>query len=181
MSVLPNHPPLWVLRQTILPYGARLPKMPPLWEEPKSPVVITDKRRFFQQFDWDRGRGPNNAKVFSHGNLDNNDYRYWIGLKNSLPGDGVAICRCCHAVFPVKLIKNHKQGCPKKLEAAYALLQKDKRCVICNEETSRQVWGVPLCSMQHIDEWRFAAARPHWLIEALRLVGHIEKKAETES
>lgn len=135
------NPPLWVLRQTILPYGSRLPKKRPLWEPPKTSYIPA----------W----GPQKGLISLPGNLANDEYRYWIGIRSEKAD--WSTCRFCGASAQSKEArKEHKgSGCCKKLEQCYSFLLRDHLCVMCDKRTDSKKWGVPLCSEECETKWKF--------------------------
>lgn len=94
------------------------------------------------------------------GNLENWQYRYWIGDKD-IKSD-LSICRCCrqHVVDKHERLKHSsKWNCWKKLEAAYCKLEKSGFCMICAKWTVGMCWGVMLCTPECTDKWKFLIKR----------------------
>lgn len=173
MSVRPNHPPLWVLRQTILPNGARLSKKPEEDWKPQQqttlPIVVNENReRFFKN--WDKAFPSASRNFLSSGlppcgNLDRNEYRYYVGVREL--SSSWSKCRLCQTSFTNEdNRKNHKIGCQKKLEAAYMLLLMDMKCVICDAKVKRASWGVPMCQPCE-ERWMFDVNPPAALCAAV--------------
>lgn len=104
------------------------------------------------------------------------EYRFWAA---ALETDKVYVteCRCCNAVYMNRvnrLAHLKESGCSKKLVAAFKLLQADKMCVICNTSTTREKWGVPLCSEGCIKTWCEEESQPVALHLALDLLDYRE-------
>lgn len=175
------NPPLWLLRQTILPYGARLQKNKPKWEEPKKPIYTSGFGRVGPSRPlWDRKTGETtwweNGKQYRFnfttqkpelieskeppqiGNLDNGEYFKWIGREHK--SMTFATCRACGFVAMSKDQRRDHGECGKLLTEAYRLLRKDKKpdggyiCVVCDSSTPNLSWGVPVCFTCK-DTWRF--------------------------
>lgn len=145
------NPPLWVLRQTILPYGARLEPNREKWEEPKivytyppkkrTPpgkntfVTWTNMRGELQRFDYETQRVvtlesgelavfPKAPQKPTIGNLDKSEYFQWLGCRS--PMSCWAKCRACgHVCWNVGAREYHKNGCGRVLNHAYKLLCAD--------------------------------------------------------
>jgi hypothetical protein len=109
----------------------------------------------------------------SKGNLDENDYRYWIG--NRYPGAQYSTCRRCMVLVHVEQRKEHskKNDCNLLLVEVFKKLQFDKRCVQCDEVTLFSKWGIPLCDRFCIDDWKFELERSEAFLKALDLVNHL--------
>lgn len=92
----------------------------------------------------------------STGNLDNMDYRFWVGALNL--GSRFSKCRACPQVcFSDEERKAHmeKTSCTTWLIRAYRLLLTKRICAFCACKTLDEKWGVPLCEDICQHEWRF--------------------------
>lgn len=85
----------------------------------------------------------------SPGNLENAEYRFWIGFGES--SGRYSKCRFCGVLkWSLAERRAHQQiaGCTSKLVALYrlALAASPRRCLACNElaEPKQETWGVPL-------------------------------------
>lgn len=157
--------PRWYLKEKFCPSGQRLfrkPKfIPPVSKQLPSvyqPIVLP--------------LGKPGLK-----NFDGTEYRYWAAApieENRADSIYVYECRACGSMFTTKVDRQDhhtKLGCTKKLVAAYKLLLKDNRCVICDKAPSKQKFGVPLCSEICIGLWCSEISKPAALEAALGLVG----------
>jgi hypothetical protein len=160
--------PRWIIFKKCLPGGRRLGKKPEM-EHPSWSA--------FGRANAARAVVPNiitAAKTLN--GWDNWEYRFWAADVD----EGSAIlceCRGCGALFggsPGRCLHLANFGCAKKLTAAYKLLLKDRRCVICNEKTSKEKWGVPLCSEICLEKWKHEESQPPPLTAALQLVGDVK-------
>jgi len=191
-----SNPPFWLLCQTILPGGARLCKNRPRWTPPV--VVHPSRKKQQDEFKWQHDGqwyANRNGKVVKiptpagefislqveAGNLEKSDYFQWVGSRYSEKGHGWAMCRACGTIrYNETDRKAHRgDGCGKLLQKAYRLLEKDGKCVICNEITSRRLYGLPICfSVQCETKWKFGFVNiglhvgrdvPLCVVEAIRL------------
>src|SRR5271165_6006326 len=101
--------PRWVLRNIFEPRGEKLPKRKILevgdakkvWEPTNYPVSSYDGRRYWERTHTpagfiDTGRGLVRVTPFTTrkiGNLNENDYAFWIGVPNCDATS--AVCRYC--------------------------------------------------------------------------------------
>ena len=105
-------------------------------------------------------------------NFSNWEYRFWcLEMHGSL---GSATCRCCETMLhdegPRKKHLNIN-GCSTKLLAAYELLLRDARCVVCDNLTANKKWGIPLCLSQAcMLNFMHEEAVPMSLCQAMTLV-----------
>jgi hypothetical protein len=151
--------PRWLVYKKCLAGGRRLAK---------KPIFVPPVSAF------DRRMPPivHAAKVLA--NWDNWEYRFWAADINE-GNCVVAECRACGSMFggsEGRGIHLAKMGCAKRLVAAFKLLLKDRRCVICNERTGLDKWGVPLCSAICIETWSHSESQPPPLTAALQIVGN---------
>jgi hypothetical protein len=100
------------------------------------------------------------------GNLDNEEYRYWIGTSER---DYLfAMCRACRKSKYGKLERQQHfkdpdflvngDPCTTRLVKAYKKLMDSTLCLVCKEKRwGRSRWGVPLCeSSECIRKWKFS-------------------------
>jgi len=100
------------------------------------------------------------------GNLDNEEYRYWVGGPQE---DYVfAMCRACkkckygkperqqHFKDPDFLVNG--DPCTTQLVNAYKYLMESKLCLVCKQNRyNRSRWGVPLCEQPEcLRKWKFS-------------------------
>lgn len=98
------------------------------------------------------------------GNLNNEEYRFWIGSPNRI--SGVAQCRACrkvcHDAFERIAHKDDKtchvggETCNRRLVNAYGMLLAQHKCVVCREQTYQSIYGVPICQKNCIERWRYS-------------------------
>lgn len=104
---------------------------------------------------WKTTQGPTSAA----GNLDNMEYRFWIGTRNEQTK--FASCRWCRMVtFGPNERTAHNEGphshCTSKLVKAYGVLNAKGRCVVCDGSCrSRREWGIPICGDKCMEAWKF--------------------------
>ena len=113
--------------------------------------------------------------------LNGGDYRYWCGANGTYWRKGYANCRCCNELcFFKKDRKEHKNaGCGALLEEAFKQFKRSNDCIICNLETHRKVYGLPLCCKDCEFEWEYTTATPSALRMVLRqLKEDLEKKGK---
>jgi hypothetical protein len=118
-------------------------------------------------------RDDHNRRYVCHtGNLNNAEYRFWIGTQN--PASRYAECRLCHEPAYTMLARmKHQQetGHTKALILAYDLLKLDARCLVCDNPTKLEYWGIPICSNSCKLEFAFQLGKKrHALNSALRIV-----------
>lgn len=90
------------------------------------------------------------------GNLDKNAYRYWIGAEER--GSRFSKCRACRMTLlsdEDRKAHTDKFKCTVVLTDAFKLLLRDGRCVVCDDKTLNQRYGMPLCSDVCIKYWMF--------------------------
>jgi hypothetical protein len=154
--------PRWVIFKKSLCGGHRLAKKP-VFETP----------RVLSAFARPNGGKEPLVQVKTLVGWDNWEYRFWAADVNE--GSCVVCeCRACGSMFggqPGRSLHLANFGCAKKLVAAYKLLLKDRRCVICNEKTGNASWGVPLCTDACVNKWKHEESQPAPLVAALHLVG----------
>ena len=155
----------WRYYQSFGAFGQRFRKRPrvavlPVVPEPRYPT----ERSSSGPYDWHPGPKGSNPRLVKRpdwntpgGNLENQDYRFWIGAHD--PKVKFSQCKaCCLDSWSAEQRLEHKAiGCTKILVAAYKLLLRAMLCVICDAETSNTRWGVPICSPGCEERWKFAA------------------------
>lgn len=160
--------PLGVLRQVIHAGGKRLPSEPGMFPTSKHQARFVYTRSNYGGGGYHPGtmtlgtppRGqivPITQRDFSvnvFGNLDNVDYREFIGM--SVQESTYAKCRGCETVI-MRLEERgaHRITCKPLILSTIRLLIKDRRCVICDRATALHGWGLPLCSDNCKVAWRF--------------------------
>jgi hypothetical protein len=106
------------------------------------------------------------------GNLPNNDYRFWWG--NVYAASQFSMCRLCGKVAQTGYQrKQHMEDskCTVLLVRAYKLLLRDHLCVMCDERTTHEYWGVPLCKPACVEAWMYDLTHGHpGLKAALKIV-----------
>lgn len=104
------------------------------------------------------------------------EYRFWACDITAKDGQPVCECRCCSSVFVTAKDRaaHGKDGCNKKLVAAYKLLLRDRICPICNMKSYKEKWGIPLCSPSCTEAWCHVEPHPDALMAAIQLVGDIK-------
>jgi hypothetical protein len=114
----------------------------------------------------------NRRYICDSGNLNNAEYRFWIGSQN--PASRYAECRLCHQpAYTVLARMKHQQdtGHTKALILAYDLLKLDARCLVCDTATAHEYWGIPICSNSCKLEFAYQLGKKrHALNSALRIV-----------
>jgi len=168
--------PRWVISQCFMPGGRRTSKKPQLKVEAYKGYVPTGDY------------GPNLhimhplkpsdyvPQTFT-GVFDGWEYRFW-SLASYAHGIIVAECRSCGNIVgwsqEARKIHAATGGCFKRLVAAYQLLRKDKRCVVCDARTVKEKWGVPMCSTACTQAWCETETTPNALVAALNLIGDVK-------
>lgn len=100
-------------------------------------------------------------------------YRFWQPDFDEKGKMCSAECRGCGSSFvQPAMIRQHigQMGCSKTICAAFKLLLKDMKCVICDSSCrgSQQKWGVPLCSSACEEAWCNVECRPRSLELAIQ-------------
>lgn len=163
--------PRWVITQICMPHGVRLGKMR------EYPVEETDenpRRGWPKHFGFGGVMTPikQYAPPELKGVFQNWEYRFWAASLE-IHTSPVIECRACHKMYGKEDRTGHpsERECYNRLCSAYKLLLKDKRCVICNTRTTKEKWGVPLCTNGCQQAWCEVEAQPLALTQALDLVG----------
>lgn len=107
--------------------------------------------------------------------IDNDLLRFWKIEEFQWDGKQAKLyeCRACGNIhYTVEACRKHyEKGCAKELVEAYKLLLLDHKCVVCDQPTVGEKWGVPLCTdgmcQRH---WKETEATPSALLEALGLL-----------
>lgn len=171
LSPVPN----WVVAKKVFAGGIRLPKRPKWHDaEQRSHRATFDKG--WPLFPARSTSGMNGVLERKGDLLSNGDLRYWNGLNYK---DTHSVCRNCREVHHfAKERKAHLKdaGCGSFLTRAIKLLRRSDRCVICDEETKKNCWGLPLCSKECQNEWAWTTTCPAALRAALDLVEREEAK-----
>lgn len=158
--------PRWLIARKMLPGGLRLFPKPRLIVTP----IVTWKQFQPTQI------GSDTLLDIAGNEFAGWEYRFWAA---ALEGDKVCVteCRCCHMIYMDRVNRRahlRETGCSKKLVGAFKLLQADQRCVICNNRSTKEKWGVPLCDDTCIKRWTEEEAQPLALEAALELWEHRE-------
>lgn len=127
-------------------------------------------------------------KAILPGNLDVEEYRYWIGFKDR--ASLYAKCRCCgtEVYGPKDRAKHFRDSdfligtnqCTTRLVLAYKqLLDISTSCIVCKKQRfNQQKWGVPLCEQPEcINGWKFDT---HALYVGLRARLHDQARRALE-
>jgi len=163
MATIPNIPD-WFIAKAVRPGGVRLPKRKKYEEPPQPRYGFLGRMR---QENSIIGSGPTPGEKLSYGDL-----RYWVGYDSPLANPAYAACRACGEVHTTaKERKEHsrKWGCGRLLTEAFKLLLRDRICVVCNEPTRKQTWGMPICSEECKKEWSYVTRCPDSLHQAIEL------------
>jgi hypothetical protein len=110
------------------------------------------------------------------GNLDEQDYRFWIGKKESVAT--FAVCRACGtevwggpgAMLKHKEVTNLFKGggpCTTVLVQCYTKLLAKRQCIVCQAVTYNKRWGIPLCTPECLMKWKFY--NREWYLLAMEL------------
>lgn len=98
------------------------------------------------------------------GNLNENLYKYFAG--SEFTSSLRSICRACGQIMHSateriahmdnsRTLYKNDMTCAHALVVAHKLLLKEGECLVCQNRTTRQKWGVPLCSETCIKVWKF--------------------------
>ena len=104
-------------------------------------------------------------KIEMKGNLDPEEYRYWIGFRDEY--SHWAMCRCCgkqvyskedrikHFRDPDYLVGTNQ--CSTRLVLAYKKMLASQACAACKKPRfGKEKWGVPLCEQAScVNHWKF--------------------------
>lgn len=159
--------PNWLLLHLTVPRGDVLPKksvvarraekvpdsrLLPAHYQPGSNHLTPPPREF--------GCGVKVKVDASGGNLNNTEYQFYVGQKWVM-----ASYRCCRAcrrsLYTLKEQLDHaattygNQSCAKWVVEAIKILGRRHECVICGTNTIKRFWGVPLCSVACLHDWKF--------------------------
>lgn len=149
--------PIALIRKLCYPSGYRLPHLERLdytWKNPAEQASSQTTRS-----------GPVTIHVprivtVIKGSLPNDEYRFFIGKMEAVwLGSN---CRWCDTfLHNADFRKQHKtRGCNLKLISLYKKLCERHACMACGGHTSREVWGVPLCSVSCDNYWRVSNPLP---------------------
>lgn len=123
------------------------------------------------------------------GSLQEWEYRFWVGEKETFPQKG-AICRVCRATVistSGRFFHKGEKDCFTVMTQALKILIPRGRCLVCDQTTTKQRWGVPLCSPNCVETWKFDRDRRYIRLGAvvrnLRMAAEEYKKriAATEN
>jgi hypothetical protein len=164
--------PRWIITSKCMPFGRR--------QGPKPVLVIEREVSRLQAI---RTGDVSSKGVYQPvevpGLFKNWEYRFWAMIVTNPGNPGkasiLAECRACgntqNGDTPSRQLHFAKGGCTKRLCAAYDLLIKDSKCLVCDHKTIMKKWGVPLCSSACTQAWCESEPQPKALAEALALVG----------
>lgn len=164
--------PRWIIAQKMMPAGRRQNPKPKL---PLPVYAALDKKGGYNPVSHTY---PRSSQVYIPKELpkifEGWEYRFWA---MSCHHDKyiIAECRCCGHIgnqdFLIRQRHLSAGGCAKKLTAAFKLLLRDNLCVVCDTRTTREKWGVPMCSPTCQEAWCEVESQPRALAQALSLVG----------
>lgn len=146
------HVPIALIRRACYPSGERLPKLVRIEFPPKA--VVRDNLV--------AARGGFTTSTFddTKGNLDKPLYQFYVGKIRV--NDSICTCRWCGTIgFGVHFTKEHgkaegsRTGCKRLLQDIYKTFVTNKVCMMCDADTLKTSWGVPLCSPECEKEWMF--------------------------
>ncbi len=155
--------PRWIITQKCISYGLR---------QGKKPVLVQPRTGYNPHTDEFTPEAIPNV-------FEGWEYRFWAmtSWPNGATTHVITECRACGNVggndTAARRMHTAQGGCCKKLIAAYKLLARDKVCVICNQRTSKDKWGVPLCGNTCQQAWCEADSQPKALHDALLLIGDV--------
>jgi hypothetical protein len=101
------------------------------------------------------------------------EFRFWA-LENVGANITTAVCRCCEMpenTLAERIKHQKKYGCTTTLVDAYKLLLKGSpmQCVMCDKDTTRSKFGIPICyNDECLNNW-FFTPQPINLLNALIL------------
>jgi hypothetical protein len=182
--------PRWFIKQTMLRHGYRLPTKPvqtlkanlgvTKFEYVGAPrggvskeTYKTSLGNFLSRNGSRKINDYNSVKNQNGESFNSSDFRYWscyIGTEGFAVN---VVCRCCGCMrIKGEDRKAHQQisGCAGKLVEAYKLLNLDKKCIVCDEPTRNQEWGIPICGETCKRGWCFFSVQQAALKDALMLV-----------
>jgi hypothetical protein len=213
-----KHLPDYMLRRLAAPGGTRLSKFKPylsvtqsrrIWPADNRPCDVCGKQVLMKNIHGAesldghyRGRNYYHNDCFSQipggwrtesekpskGNLENADYRFWIGTRHAASASmSWGMCRCCR-ISTHSNIERYKhlnddscavggERCAQRLIEAYKQMLASVLCVVCkNPRHGRSTWGIPLCGQQNcLQAWMFSHDR-YVSLEAILMAQ--KKKAE---
>jgi len=97
--------------------------------------------------------------VVPAGNLENSEYRFWIGMREQT--SSYSKCRMCDAPANSKKVRlMHQRGghCTTNLVKIFSLLNEEQPrvCSVCKTPTQKSHWGLPLCDEYNcLVDWKF--------------------------
>lgn len=156
--------PRYVLHNIVRRGGVRMPKLVPF----RAPYVNTT---------WHGITGLSSVKPNLIDKLkndkfmdfENHEFQFWCVRS------GAAVCRKCLAQCVSRESRRlhlTAYGCTRALVQSYRRLLPDAKCVMCDEFSQTQKWGVPLCK-ECEEAWCFQEARPDCVRDALQIVGNV--------
>jgi hypothetical protein len=166
--------PRWLIGARTLSGGRRLAKKPSLpvmgYGMNSLPAIYRRKEGGIVQRFVNAVTGSTQFKDLK--DFDKSEFRFWMPdtYKEHVL---TASCRYCGSIMTSpRLRTEHHQthGCTKGLVAAYKLLGRDRKCVVCDTDCRAEKWGVPLCSDTCINKWCYDVAQPVALQLAIDLV-----------
>lgn len=165
--------PDWIVAKKTFPAGIRMPKRSKWYDAENHKGAFEGGWPIFP-------RQMNEVRAPQIGDaLLNGDLRFWNGIDWK---QSYATCRSCGEVIHfAKERKAHlkEAGCGSRITRAINLLSRSNRCVVCDEETKRKMWGIPMCAKECQSEWAWLTKCPPALRAALDLVER-ETKAKTK-
>ncbi len=152
--------------------------MPRQDDDDDAVVTIADESWWHRQLHSREARGLTSIVPFnkSESELDAEIIRYfWVNEDHN----SWAKCRACCSICwgrerqLAHLRDGSREGydCQTFLDKAIKLLCRDKVCVLCAKKTNNNVYGVPLCGIDCVKQWRYNDQRAAALDDALRLAG----------
>lgn len=150
-----------LIRRLCYPTSYRLPKMEHMQYPPKPADTV--KKPYVPSHVPTRLTQPtvqpSSTLDYEKGNLKNDEYRFFVGYPSTASTHST--CRWCQGRFETETArKAHKKAeCKRKLTDLYAVLLKDSNCVMCDNRTPREYWGIPLCSATCRNEFKFTMSQ----------------------
>lgn len=108
------------------------------------------------------------------GNLDPTEYQFWIGTELNYGTTG--LCRACGYLAICKVEREEHKArydppCTVQLVGAYKKLLTKGRCLVCETNTIKQRWGVPLCSPNCVQTFQFNRIRNYVSLDVQLMLG----------
>jgi len=192
-------PAKWQIAQLCFPAGTHLPKRTrKMWEKWVEPYVDHYKKHsalgpkksgysfesYTRTFEADPPFGKWHTRLTTTarlmGNLDTDEYRFYVGHPGKY--SNYAQCRVCLKVCECRqdrVLHNTASACRTKFVIAAKAVKVLGLCLVCNEITQRDKWGVPLCNPESAiceQLWMFEVCQPMALRHALLETFHTKGK-----